>query len=154
MSGAQVSGVLQQERRSEGDDPLYGRLERPDRRRLRTGTAQRVQASETLLRKLLPDLKATEITGADGAPLIGRTRRVELLGTMEAARLILAALREGVEAEAELDEMGAPTIDAEPVLIPSPEDAENAETPPVPPCTQRGGVPLCGVQYGSDAKRT
>ncbi len=116
--------------------------------------AQRVQASETLLRKLLPDLKATEITGADGAPLIEPTRRVELLGTMEAARLILAALREGVEAEAELDEMGAPTIDAEPVLIPSPEDAENAETPPVAPCTQRGGVPLCGVQYGSDAKRT
>ena len=91
---------------------------------------------------------------ADGAPLIEPTRRVELLGTMEAARLILAALREGVEAEAELDEMDAPTIDAEPVLIPSPEDAENAETPPVAPCTQRGGVPLCGVQYGSDAKRT
>ncbi len=116
--------------------------------------AQRVQASETLLRKLLPDLKATELTGKDGAPLIEPTRRVELLGTMEAARLILAALREGVEAEAELDEMGAPTIDAEPVLIPSPEDAENAETPLVAPCTHRGGVPLCGVQYGSDAKRT
>ena len=116
--------------------------------------AQRVQASETLLRKLLPDLKATELTGKDGAPLIEPTRRVELLGTMEAARLILAALREGVEAEAELDEMGAPTIDAEPVLIPSPEDAENAETPPVAPCTQRDVAPLCGVQYGSDAKRT
>ncbi len=31
--------------------------------------AQRVQASEMLLRKLLPDLKATELTGKDGAPL-------------------------------------------------------------------------------------
>ena len=31
--------------------------------------AQRVQAGETLLRKLLPDLKATELTGKDGAPV-------------------------------------------------------------------------------------
>ena len=31
--------------------------------------AQRVQASETLLRKLLPDLKATELTGKDGGPV-------------------------------------------------------------------------------------
>ncbi len=102
--------------------------------------AQRVQASETLLRKLLPDLKATEITGADGAPLIGRTRRVELLGTMEAARLILAALREGVEAEAELDEMDAPTIEAEPLLIQSPEEAEDAETLPA-----TAAHPLCAA---------
>ena len=102
--------------------------------------AQRVQASETLLRKLLPDLKATEITGADGAPLIEPTRRVELLGTMEAARLILAALREGVEAEAELDEMDAPTIDAEPVLIQSPDEAEDAETLPVTPAQPRSAA--------------
>ena len=32
--------------------------------------AQRVQASETLLRKLLPDLKATELTGKEDTPLI------------------------------------------------------------------------------------
>ena len=113
--------------------------------------AQRVQASETLLRKLLPDLKATELTGKDGAPLIEPTRRAELLGTMEAARLILATLREGVEAETEFNELDAPTIDAEPVLISSPEEAE---TPPLVPCTQRGEIPLCGVQSGSDAKRT
>jgi hypothetical protein len=102
--------------------------------------AQRVQASETLLRKLLPDLKATEITGADGAPLIEPTRRVELLGTMEAARLILATLREGVEAEAEFDEMDPPTINAEPVLIQSPEEAEDAETLPVTPAHPRSAV--------------
>ncbi len=40
--------------------------------------AQRVQASETLLRKLLPDLKSTEITGADGTPLIKPSRCDEL----------------------------------------------------------------------------
>ena len=88
---------------------------------------QRIQAGETLLRKLLPDLKSQELTGAGGTPLVEPTRRVELLGTMEAARLILATLREGVEAEAEFDEMDAPTINAEPVLISSPEDAEDAK---------------------------
>jgi len=31
--------------------------------------AQRVQAGETLLRKLLPDLRAQELTGKDGAPV-------------------------------------------------------------------------------------
>ncbi len=48
--------------------------------------AQRVQASETLLRKLLPDLKATELTGKDGAPLIEPTRRDQLYSSMELAR--------------------------------------------------------------------
>lgn len=32
--------------------------------------AQRMEAAEILLAKTLPDLKANELTGADGAPLI------------------------------------------------------------------------------------
>ena len=67
--------------------------------------AQRVQAGETLLRKLLPDLKATELSGPDGEPLIAPARRDELMSTMGAARLILATLREGEEAAGELAEM-------------------------------------------------
>ena len=111
----------------------------------------RIAAARTLVAKLVPDLKSAELTGAGGTPLLEPTRRAELLGTMEAARLILATLREGVEAEAEFNELDAPTIDAEPVLISSPEEAE---TPPLAPCTKRGEIPLCGVQSGSDAKRT
>ncbi len=37
--------------------------------------AQRVQAGETLLRKLLPDLKATELTG-NLQPVLTRIERV------------------------------------------------------------------------------
>ena len=58
---------------------------------------QRVQAGETLLKKMLPDLKATELSGPDGAPLIDAVK-VEDLTTTEAARLILATLREAKEA--------------------------------------------------------
>ena len=78
---------------------------------------QRVQASETLLRKLLPDLKATELTGKDGAPLIEPTRRDKLLTTFESAMIIGLALRKGEEAKRELDE----TSPAKEVEIPLPE---------------------------------
>ncbi len=61
--------------------------------------AQRVQASETLLRKLLPDLKATELTCKDGAPLIEPTRRDELYSSMELARRTAFMLRAGDDAQ-------------------------------------------------------
>ena len=73
--------------------------------------AQRVQVAETLLKKLLPDLRATELTGKDGAPLIEPTRHDELYSTMEIARRIAFVLASGAEAKRELAEMDAPTID-------------------------------------------
>ena len=80
--------------------------------------AQRVQAGETLLRKLLPDLKATELSGPDGEPLIAPARRDELVSSMGAARQILATLREGEEAAGELAQMDLQsTIDMEPEPI-------------------------------------
>ncbi len=94
---------------------------------------QRVQASETLLRKLLPDLKATELSGPDGAPLIEPTRCGELYSKIEPARRIAFVLASGLDAKRELAKMEAPRIDTEPQLIPEPEDAEEAETPPVEP---------------------
>ena len=78
--------------------------------------AQRVQAGETLLRKLLPDLKATELSGPDGAPLIEPSHYDELMSTTEAAQRIAFILAKGVGAKQELDEMGASTIDIEPEL--------------------------------------
>ena len=83
--------------------------------------AQRVQASETLLRKLLPDLKATEITGADGAPLIEPSRRDELYSSMELARRTAYLLAAGDAANQELAALDVPRIDAEPQLVPEPE---------------------------------
>ena len=82
---------------------------------------QRIQAGETLLRKLLPDLKATELTGKDGAPLIEPTRVDELYSSVEVARRIAFVLAGGLEAKRELDGMDAPTIDTEPELVPKPE---------------------------------
>ena len=76
--------------------------------------AQRVQVAETLLKKLLPDLRATELTGKDGAPLIEPTRHDELYSTMEIARRIGFVLASGAEAKRELAEIDAPTIDAVP----------------------------------------
>ena len=53
---------------------------------------QRLRAGETLLRKILPDLKATELSGPDGAPLIEPTPRDKHLSTLEAARHIAFVL--------------------------------------------------------------
>ncbi len=95
--------------------------------------AQRVQASETLLRKLLPDLKATELTGKDGAPLVEPTRRDELYSSMELARRTAFMLRAGDDAQRELAALDAPRIDTEPQLIaePEPETATEAPEPPL-----------------------
>ncbi len=73
----------------------------------------------------MPDLKATELTGPDGAPLVEPpTRRDELLGSMETALCILAAVREGQEAEKELNALDAPEIEIDPGtrsrLVPEP----------------------------------
>ncbi len=107
--------------------------------------AQRVQASETLLRKLLPDLKATELTGKDGAPLIEPTRRDELYSSMELARRTAFMLRAGDDAQRELAALNAPEIDTEPQLIPEPEP-ETATEAPEPP-TERTEPPLPAHAY-------
>ncbi len=100
--------------------------------------AQRVQAGETLLRKLLPDLRATELTGKDGAPVIEQpTRRVELMSTLDTAMHLGLALRMGEEAKKELAELDESTTDTEPELILEPEapskPVKKPEAPPVEP---------------------
>ncbi len=74
--------------------------------------AQRVQAGETLLRKMLPDLKATELTGKDGAPLIEPpTRRGELYSTIDLARRMAFVLAAGDAANQELAVLDAPRLE-------------------------------------------
>ncbi len=94
--------------------------------------AQRVQAGETLLRKLLPDLKSQELTGAGGAPLIEPTRRDELYSSIELARRTAFMLRAGDDAQRELAVLDTPGIDAEPQPVPEPE-LEAATKEPEPP---------------------
>ena len=77
---------------------------------------QRLRAGETLLRKILPDLKATELSGPDGAPLIEPTPRDKHLSTLEAARhiaFVLDKAARGTDAKMKLDKMGAAEIDAD-----------------------------------------
>ncbi len=58
---------------------------------------QRQAAAETLLRKILPDLKATELTGADGEALIPAPfGSSQLPEKVEVARRIAFALAQGV----------------------------------------------------------
>ncbi len=95
--------------------------------------AQRVQASETLLRKLLPDLKATELTGKDGAPLIEPSRRDELYSSMELARRTAYLLAAGDAANRNLAGLDTPKIGTEPQPIPEPETATKEPEPPVVP---------------------
>ncbi len=98
--------------------------------------AQRVQASETLLRKLLPDLKATELTGKDGAPLLEPTRRDGLHSKMELARSLAYVLAAGDDAKRELAALDEPTIDTEPQHIPEPEpDVQAIKADPEAPWT-------------------
>ncbi len=105
---------------------------------------QRVSAGETLLRKLLPDLKSQELTGAGGTPLIEPpTHRENLMSNLEQAMVISFALRKGDEAKKELDEMDGSLTDAEYEPIPEPEPELELETvteapeppaePPEPP---------------------
>jgi hypothetical protein len=94
---------------------------------------QRLTAMQTLARKVLPDLKATEITGADGAPLIKPTRRDELYSSLEVARRTAFLLAAGDAANQEIAVLGAPRIDTESQLIPEPETAGKEPEPPVAP---------------------
>ena len=96
--------------------------------------AQRVQASETLLRKLLPDLKATELSGPDGAPLV----EVPQLSLFEASRRLMTMIQLGELEVRHLAEMDAPTTDAEP--------EDETETPGarevlIRPAVGSGGAP-------------
>jgi hypothetical protein len=99
---------------------------------------QRIKAGETLLRKLLPDLKATELTGAEGAPLIlPPTRREELVSSAELARRMAFLLAKGAEAKRELDAGPPDTIIVEPepsdVALDAPEDVPEPEEEPDDP---------------------
>ncbi len=93
--------------------------------------AQRVQAGETLLRKLLPDLKSQELTGAGGTPLVEPTHRDELISKVELARRLAFVLAAADDAKRELATLGAPRIDTEPHLSPETEH-ESATKKPAP----------------------
>ncbi len=92
---------------------------------------QRLTAMQTLARKVLPDLKATELTGKDGAPLIEPTRRDELYSSMELARRTAFMLRAGDDAKRELAALGAP--ESQLIPEPTPETAAEAPTEPAEP---------------------
>ncbi len=95
---------------------------------------QRLTAMQTLARKVLPDLKATEITGAGGTPLIEPpTHRENLMSNLELAMQISFALRKGDEAKKELDAMDGPTAVAEPEPAPEPETATEPPAEPAEP---------------------
>ncbi len=100
-----------------------------------------VSAAETLLRKISPDLRATELTGKDGTPLIEPTRCDELLSKMEVARRIAFVLAMGDEAKKELAKMDAPRSDTEPQLIPEPEPETVTEAPE--PSVPKEARPCC-----------
>ena len=61
---------------------------------------ERTAAAKTLLNKLVPDLKATEVSGPGGHPLRSQT---EPTSKLELARMIAFALHEGTKGKAELD---------------------------------------------------
>ncbi len=95
---------------------------------------QRLTAMQTLARKVLPDLRATELTGRDGEPVIPPTRVDELYSTMEVARRLAFVLAGGLEAKRVLEETDASGVDPEPEPIPEPEaPSKPVEEPPEPP---------------------
>ena len=77
-----------------------------------------ISAAETLLRKIAPDLKAQELSGPGGSPLLEPTRREGLQSRMELARSVAFVLAQGDDAKRKLAEMDAPEIATEPVLVP------------------------------------
>jgi hypothetical protein len=103
--------------------------------------AQRIQAGETLLRKLLPDLRSQELTGKDGEPLIKPSRRDELYSSLELARRTAYVLAAGDAANQELAVLDAPRISTESQPVPEPETATKAHEPRVLP-TEPPPAPL------------
>ena len=82
---------------------------------------QRLTAMQTLARKVLPDLKATELTGRDGTPVIKPSRHDELYSSLELARRTAYLLAAGDAAIQELSVLDAPRIDTVSQPIPEPE---------------------------------
>ena len=96
--------------------------------------AQRVAAGETLLRKLLPDLKSQELTGKDGSPLVPEpTHHEKLIGIAETARVIGFAIARGEVAKRELDDLDAPEPDPVPQRVPEPEPEPEPPAEPTEP---------------------
>lgn len=85
---------------------------------------QRTSAARILLAKIVPDLKAQEITGAEGKPLISLTHREELMTTFDLARRVAFTLSSGLKAEDKLRTTPPPEIGVVPEL-------QAPEVPPV-----------------------
>ncbi len=116
--------------------------------------AQRIQAGETLLRKLLPDLKATELTGKDGAPVIEQpTRHDQLISSMELARRMAFVLAAGDAANRELAVLDAPRIDTESQLVPLPEPETATEAPEPPTGPTKPPLPAHAFIYIEEGER-
>ena len=82
---------------------------------------ERVSAARTLLNKLLPDLKSSELTGPDGAALdLGQ----QSMSPFELARRIAFTLAQGIQAAE--DEMLQPVR----YLPPAPDDGQDAAPSP------------------------
>lgn len=82
--------------------------------------SDRVIAARVLLGKVLPDLKSTELTGPNGAPLdMGQ----DAISTFDLARRMAFVLAQGVEIADQQAEAATRQIDtAEPAVLPPPPD--------------------------------
>ena len=69
----------------------------------------------------------TELTGAEGGPLIPPTPREELMTTFDLARRVAFTLSSGLKAEQELRTTPPPAIDVVPELQQEPEDTPMAK---------------------------
>lgn len=125
--------------------------------------SERMRAAETLARKLLPDLAATTITGANGGPVDVAAAAVT---PYELAHRIAFALAQGVEAvkEAERSQAApvhvpAPIINASPVSAPEPQtvgDYEISFAESLPGDRERWAIRDCagrlvGTAFGREA---
>ncbi len=95
------------------------------------------RAIKLLYKAVIPELKGEVLTGEDGAPLIGPTRRGELMSTLDIAKTIGMALSRGDEAKRELEEMDSPRTGTKPqrtpVPVSEPEPVPEPEPPVEPP---------------------
>lgn len=129
--------------------------------------SERMRAAETLARKLLPDLAATTITGANGGPVDIASSSVSPL---ELAHRIAFALAKGIDAQeteraaraarpAHVLQVPTPIIDVEPVRPPEPQtvgDYEISFAEALPGDRERwairdGAGRLVGTAFGREA---
>lgn len=126
--------------------------------------SERMRAAETLARKLLPDLAATTITGANGGPVDITAGSVT---PFDLARRIAFALAQGIEAKeaehaarpAHVLQVPTPIIDAAPLRPPEPQmvgDYEISFAESLPGDRERwairdGAGRLVGTAFGREA---